>query len=120
MKNCIVTLILFVSVIFISCMAKNKNIQPLDKYTGMSYTDMLKELGPPVDKTAYTIGNAPDKSWNYTELFSLYPNIHKNENIQIMEVIWDAGQYSIFACYHMVNGVNRCLVAKKIRKGVQY
>jgi len=47
-------------------------------------------------------------------------NIHKNENIQIMEVIWDAGQYSIFACYHMVNGVNRCLVAKKIRKGVQY
>jgi hypothetical protein len=81
---------------------------------------MYKELGAPEDKTGYTIANAPTKGWNHGELFSLYPKTEENKNIQIMEVTWDSGEFMIVACFHMINGTNRCLVAKRIEKGIRF
>lgn len=86
----------------------------------MPYKTMYEELGAPVDKTGYTIANAPTKGWNHGELFSLYPKTKKNKDIQIMEVTWDSGEFTILACFHMVNGTNRCLVAKRIKKGIRF
>jgi hypothetical protein len=37
-----------------------------------------------------------------------------------MEVTWDDNEFLIFACFHIVDGENRCLVAKKIRKGLRF
>ncbi len=93
---------------------------PLPMLAGKTYKEMCAELGAPIDKTGYTIKNAPTKSWNQKELFARYPKIKKNESIQIMEVTWDAGEYLLLACFHMVDGENRCLVAKKIAKGIVF
>lgn len=107
--------------ISLSCFAQGENdIVVIDKFTGQLFTEMLEILGPPVDKTAYTIKNAPAKSWNHQELFSKYPLVPENEHIQIMEVLWDNDGFMIFACFHMVDGENRCLVAKRIRKGIKF
>lgn len=81
---------------------------------------MLKELGTPTDKTGYSIKNAPTKGWNHTELFSIYPKNEENKDIQIMEVTWSSTNTMTLACFHMVDGTNRCLVAKRIKKGTQY
>ena len=94
---------------------QEKDIIILSKFTDKTYQDMLKILGSPVDKTGYTIENAPTKSWNHAELFSKYPKNPENSDVQIMEVIWDLGDFRILACFHMVNGENRCLVAKKVK-----
>gem|GEM_PF-3102856 len=96
------------------------NIEVLSQYEGRSYSEMLKELGRPSDKTGYTIANAPTKSWNHAELFTRYPKTPANSDVQIMEVAWDAGDFMILACYHMVAGENRCLVAKRLRKGIKF
>jgi len=111
---------LLVPLIMTACHSDKKDIYPIQKYTDISYSDMVNELGPPVDKTAYKIKNASTKSWNHDELFSRYPKCPENKDIQIMEIVWDAGEYSLFACFHMVDDTNRCLVAKKIRKGVKF
>ena len=119
--NHIYILILLIRFSIFNCTnEKQKDIIVLDEFNNELYTVMVDAFGPPADKTAYTIGNAPTKSWNHSELFSKYPKIPENKNIQIMEVIWDSGDFSIFACFHLVNGVNRCLVAKKVRKGIKF
>jgi hypothetical protein len=100
--------------------ASEPDIAVLSAYASQPYTQMVEELGPPNDKTGYTIEKAPTKTWNHSELFSLYPKNDKNKDIQIMEVTWDAGDHHILACYHMVDGVNRCIVAKRIKKGMQF
>lgn len=97
-----------------------KSIIVIDQYKNKKYAEMVDVLGPPIDKTGYKIKNAPTKSWNYGELFSKYPKTTENENIQIMEATWDMENYLLLACYHLVDGENRCLVAKKIRKGLKY
>jgi len=119
MKKILITIVL-ISCLSCVCMADDKDIVILKKYNNKKYSEMIEELGPPSDKTGYTIKNAPTKSWNHSELFNQYPKIPRNENIQIMEVIWNVGDYVIFACYHMVNGDNRCLVAKKMKKNIQF
>lgn len=81
---------------------------------------MVKELGPPIDKTGYTIKDAPTKSWNHNELFSKYPKTKENQNIQIMEATWDNDTHIIVACFHLVEKVNRCLVAKRIKKNIRF
>ena len=81
---------------------------------------MLKEFGAPVDKTGYTIENAPTKGWNHSELFSMYPKTEENKDIQIMEVTWGSSNILTLACFHMVDGTNRCLVAKRMKKGIRY
>ena len=98
----------------------DSNMTVLKKYAGQAYKQMVQELGAPVDKTGYTIEKAPTKGWNHSELFSLYAKDDKNKDIQIMEVAQDAGDHHIAACYHMVDGVNRCIVAKQIKKGIQF
>ena len=117
---CPIRIILLTALISITCSSGKNDIFVLQQYTHDTYSDMLKELGSPVDKTGYTIRNAPTKSWNHHELFSKYPKIPKNDNIQIMEVIWDAGDSIIIACFHMVDRENRCLVAKKMKKNIQF
>jgi len=103
------------------CLAEGENnIIVLKKYSNKPYAEMVEILGAPVDKTGYTIKNAPTKTWNHHELFSKYPKTSENENVQIMEVTWDDGAFMIIACFHMVDGENRCLVAKRIRKGIQF
>ena len=114
-------LITLIILILCYCSVKNQeDIIILDQYKDKTYTEMLEVLGPPVDKTGYTIKNAPTKSWNHTELFSKYPKIPQNENIQIMEVTWDDNGFLILACFHMVEEENRCLVAKRIRKNIKF
>ena len=114
-------LILFICFSISNCTnQKQKDIIVLDEFTNELYIEMVDVLGPPSDKTAYTIGNAPTKSWNHNELFSTYPKNAENKEVQILEVIWDSGEFSIFACFHMVNGVSRCLVAKRVRKGMMF
>jgi len=100
--------------------SKQKSIVVLTNYHNKTYQEMYKELGAPADKTGYSITNAPTKGWNHRILFSTYPKNEKNKDIHIMEVMWNLGDFSIFACYHMVNGQNRCLVAKRIRKGIRF
>jgi hypothetical protein len=97
-----------------------QNITVLTHCANVPYEKMYKELGAPEDKTGYTIANAPTKGWNHGELFSLYPKTEENKNIQIMEVTWDSGEFMIVACFHMINGTNRCLVAKRIEKGIRF
>ena len=113
-------IIILITCLYSICLGDDNNIILLEKYNNKKYSEMIKELGPPSDKTGYTIKNAPTKTWNHSELFAKYPKIPKNENIQIMEVSWDEGDYVIFACYHMVDGENRCIVAKKIKKNIQF
>jgi hypothetical protein len=119
MKNILLTIILTTS-ISAFCLANENNIVILEQYNNKTYSEMLKELGPPSDKTGYTIKNAPTKGWNHHELFSKYPKIPKNNNIQIMEVVWDMDTYVIFACYHIVDGENHCIVAKKMEKNIKF
>jgi hypothetical protein len=102
------------------CNANEKNIVILEQYENITYTKMIKIFGVPMDKTGYTIKNAPTKSWNHKELFSKYPKTKENENIQIMEVVWDDNTHVIFACFHIIDGENQCLVAKRIVKGIKY
>lgn len=119
--NHIYILILLICFLAFYCTnEKQKDIIILDEYSNELYTDMVNALGPPADKTAYIIENAPTKSWNHDELFSKYPKGAEYNHVQIMEVIWDVGEYSIFACFHLVNGANRCLVAKKVKKGIMF
>jgi hypothetical protein len=99
---------------------EENNITVLKQYVNKPYTEMVNLLGPPADKTGYTIKNAPIKTWNHRELFSRYPKTSENEKVFIMEVTWDAGEFMIMACFHMVDGENRCLVAKRIKKGVKF
>jgi hypothetical protein len=96
------------------------NIIILEQYSNKTYTEMIELLGPPIDKTAYTIEHAPTKGWNHLELFSKYSKIPENYKIQIMEVTWNDGDYFILACFHMADGENRCLVSKRILKGVEF
>lgn len=112
---------ILVSLTISSCFnEKQKDIIILNKFTNKLYSEMIEALGPPVDKTGYTIRNAPTKTWNHLELYFQYPKIPENENIQIMEVTWDEGDFLILVCFHMVNGANRCLVAKKNKKGIRF
>jgi hypothetical protein len=120
MKYIYIPTILMAIILFSCVREEQKDIIVLTKFVDKSYSEMLKILGPPADKTGYTIKNAPTKSWNHTELFSKYPKTPENENIHIMEVTWDDNEFLIFACFHIVDGENRCLVAKKIRKGLQF
>ena len=105
-----------------SATSKNnrQSIVVLTNYHNKTYQEMHKELGAPSDKTGYTIANAPTKGWNHRALFFTYPKNDENKDIQIMETTWDLGDFAILACYHMVNGKNRCLLAKRIRKGVRF
>jgi len=119
MKNIFIIIIL-IAFVSTACLAEENNIIVLDQYNNKTYSEMLEEFGSPIDKTGYTIKNAPTKSWNHHELFSKYPKIPENYNIHIMEVAWDTDDYLIVACYHMVDGENRCLVAKKMKKGIQF
>lgn len=100
--------------------AEQQDIVVLTNYVGKTYQEMYKELGAPADKTGYTIEHAPTKGWNHGELFSKYPKNEKNKDIQIMEVIWAAGDFNIYACYHMINERNVCLVAKRIKKDARF
>lgn len=105
---------------FTNSFADQSDIIVLKSCENATYPEMIEELGLPIDKTGNTIKNAPTKSWNHHELFSKYPKNIENENIYILEVTWDADDYLIIACYHMVDGENRCLVAKKIKKNIQF
>lgn len=100
--------------------AEQQDIAALPNYVGKTYQEMLKELGPPADKTSYTIEHAPTKGWNHGEMFSLYPKNEKNKDIQIMEVTWTAGEFNIHACYHMIKEQNVCFVAKRIKKSIRF
>jgi hypothetical protein len=100
--------------------AEQQDIVTLTNYVGKTYQEMYKELGAPSDKTSYTIEHAPTKGWNHKELFSKYPKNEKNKNIQIMEVTWPAGDFNIYACYHMIKKQNVCFVAKRIKKDVRF
>lgn len=113
-------LFILIAFFFTNSFADQSDIIVLKSCENATYPEMIEELGPPIDKTGYTIKNAPTKSWNHHELFSKYPKNIKNENIYILEVTWDADDYLIIACYHMVDGENRCLVAKKIKKNIQF
>ena len=69
---------------------------------------------------AYTIENAPTKGWNHGALFFHYPKNEENGKVQIIEVSWDQGDFLMLACFHKVEGENRCLVAKRIKKGIRF
>ena len=102
------------------CGSERQDIMVLTKYTGKTYQEMYEELGAPTDKTGHTIENAPTKGWNHGELFSEYPKNEENRDVQIMEVTWDSGEYVILACFHEIEDRNRCLVAKRIKKGIKF
>ncbi len=113
--------ILSVVGVFISCVyADEQNTVILSKYVNKTYQEMLEELGAPVDKTGYTIEHAPTKGWNHSELFSKYPKTEENKNIQIMEVTWSTENEMTLACFHTVDGTNRCLVAKRMKKEIRH
>jgi hypothetical protein len=114
-------LITLIILILFNCSEKDqKDITVLSQYKDKTYSEMVELLGSPLNKTGYTIKNAPTKSWNHIELFSKYPQIPQNENVQIMEVTWDDNDFLILACFHTVEGKNRCLVAKRIRKNIKF
>jgi hypothetical protein len=113
-------IILLIACAAIACIAEGDDVIILNEYQNKTYSEMLEELDTPIDKTGYTIKNAPTESWNHSELFSKYPKIQENFYIQIMEVSWDVGDYLIIACYHIVDGENRCLIAKKMKKNIRY
>lgn len=116
------TLIVLLTVIFVNVSfgAENTDIVVLTNYFNKTYQEMVKELGAPSDKTGYVIERAPTKGWNHGELFFKYPKNEKNMGVQIMEVIWPSGDFNIFACYHLIEGQNRCIVAKRIHKAVRF
>ena len=97
-----------------------KSIIQLSELTGKTYQQILGQFGRPEGKTDYTIENAPTKGWNHEALFSHYPKNEENNDIHIMEVTWDLGDHLVFACFHIVEGENRCLIAKRIKKGVRF
>ena len=99
---------------------EQQDIVTLTNYIGKTYQEMLKELGTPADKTGYTIEHAPTKGWNHGELFSKYPKNEKNKNIQIMEVTWTTGDFSIHACYHIIKKQNVCFIAKRIKRDIKF
>lgn len=115
----IIAIILTSFLVQSACAVDQQDITILATYEGKAYMQMVKELGAPIDKTGYTIEKAPTKGWNH-EIFSLYPKNRKNKDVQIMEVTWNSGDYQIMACYHMVDGINRCIVAKRIKKGIKF
>ena len=117
MKITLQILMLFTGLFNYSCQgAEQQDLVPMTNYVGKTYQEMYKELGTPVDKMGYTIEHAPTNRWNHTELFSKYPKNEKNKDIQIMEAFWTVGDFDIYACYHMVEGRNECLVAKRLKK----
>jgi hypothetical protein len=120
MKSKYIIIVLSILTI-LTCSVKDQNdIIILNQYKDKTYSEILELLGPPLSKTGYTIKNAPTKSWNHIELFSKYPQIPQNENVQIMEVTWDDNDFLILACFHMVEEKNRCLVAKRLRKNIKF
>jgi len=118
--HCIIICIFLLRIPTVAFSNEKPAIISLQAFEGKTYKEMYRDLGAPVDKTDYTIKNAPTKSWNHKELFDKYPKIKKNEDIQIMEVTWDEGEYNLLACFHMADGENRCFVAKKILKGIRF
>jgi hypothetical protein len=119
MKKALLIILLLTSTFAIS-RAEGRSIVVLNALKGDIYQDIIELLGPPVDKSGYTISKAPTKSWHHGYLFSLYPQNEKNKHVQIMEVIWEDGDYCIFACFHIIEGKNRCIVAKRIHRSVKF
>lgn len=119
MKKALSIFLLLVSTYAIAA-ASDSAITVLKALENDSYADIVELLGPPADKSGYSVAQAPTKSWHHGELFTLYPKNEGNDQVQIMEVVWKDGDSGIYACFHIVDGVNVCIVAKRIHHSVKF
>ena len=120
MKRIILITIAFVIVIDRSALCSNaQSAHIVTNWADIAYVDMVKILGPPADKTGYTIRSAPTNSWNHRELFEIYPKTDENLDVHIMDVTWIEGDCLLVANFHMVNGTNRCFLAKRLKRQIE-
>lgn len=100
------------------CCAGGQAAVPLYEHTGKTYVELCRELGAPVDKTAYEVKDAPQDGWNRKAVDTRYPNPEEYPDEIIMDVTWDGGDCFIAACFYLDGGENRCFAAARMPKSV--
>ena len=88
---------------------------------GLSLATVTNKLGEPYHTSDYIVGSAPTRWWNHGMIIKAYPiSDQKNLDVQLKELMWIDGDYTIHACFHRTNDTWVVLGATRIYKYVKF